>query len=154
MTPRRLEFTTVVPRPLAETWNFFSRPENLEKLTPPDVSFEIRSPVSDVEMYEGMIIQYRVSPFPGFKTDWVTEITRIKHHEHFIDDQRVGPFALWHHQHWFENLGDGRTKMTDILHYQAPLGPLGTLADWLFVNAQVKGIFTAREEAIRQLFPG
>jgi ligand-binding SRPBCC domain-containing protein len=83
----------------------------------------------------------------------VTEITQIKHHKHFIDDQRVGPFALWHHQHWFEPLEDGRTKMTDILHYQVPLGPLGTLADRLFVNAQVMGIFTAREAAIRQLFP-
>ncbi|WP_020570602.1 SRPBCC family protein [Neolewinella persica] len=153
MTPRRLEFTTVVPRPIAETWDFFSRPENLEKLTPPDVSFDIRSPVAGVEMYEGMIIQYRVSPFSGFSTDWVTEITQIKHHEHFIDDQRVGPFALWHHQHRFKDLGDGRTEMTDVLHYQVPFGPLGTFVDWVFVNAQVKGIFTAREDAIRRLFP-
>lgn len=154
MTPRRLEFTSVVPRPLAETWAFFSRPENLEKLTPDDVSFEIRSPVSGVEMYEGMVIQYRVSPFPGFATDWVTEITQIKHHQHFIDDQRVGPFALWHHQHHFRAMDDNTTEMTDILHYQAPLGILGTLADKLFVHRQVKGIFTAREEAIKRLFPG
>jgi len=141
MTPRRLEFTTVVPRSLAETWSFFSRPENLEKLTPDDVKFDIRSPVEGVEMYEGMVIQYRVSPFPGFSTDWVTEITQIKHHEHFIDDQRVGPFALWH------------TEMTDILHYQAPLGFLGTIADVLFVKRQVEGIFVAREDAITRLFP-
>lgn len=153
MTPRRLEFTTVVPRPLAETWSFFSRPENLEKLTPDDVKFDIRSPVEGVEMYEGMVIQYRVSPFPGFSTDWVTEITQIKHHEHFIDDQRVGPFALWHHQHFFRELPNGHTEMTDILHYQAPLGFLGTIADVLFVKRQVEGIFTAREDAIRRLFP-
>ena len=153
MSPRRLEFTTTVPRPLAECWNFFSRPENLEKLTPEDVKFEIKSPVTGVEMYEGMIIQYRVSPFPGFSTDWVTEITQIKHHSHFIDDQRVGPFALWHHQHWFRALDDERTEMRDILHYQAPLNVLGSIADRLFVQRQVRGIFTAREAAIRRLFP-
>ena len=153
MTPRRLSYTTTVPRPLTETWNFFSRPENLEKLTPPDVKFEISSPVAGVEMYEGMVIQYRVTPFPGFSTDWVTEITQIKHHQHFIDDQRVGPFALWHHQHHFRALDDRTTEMTDILHYQAPLGILGTIADRLFVHQQVKQIFSAREVAIARLFP-
>jgi ligand-binding SRPBCC domain-containing protein len=154
MTPRRLEFTTTVPRSLAETWDFFSRPENLEKLTPPEVKFDIRSPVAGVEMYEGMIIQYRVTPFPGFTTDWVTEITQIKHHEHFIDDQRVGPFALWHHQHFFRAIDEHTTEMTDILHYQAPLRFLGTIADKFFVHRQVRGIFTAREEAIGRMFPG
>ena len=153
MTPRRLEFTSIVPRSLPETWDFFSRPENLEKLTPDDVSFNILSPVQGVEMYEGMVIQYRVSPFPGFSTDWITEITQIKHHQHFIDDQRVGPFALWHHQHHFRELDADRTEMKDILHYQAPLGILGTIADKLFVHRQVKQIFTAREEAIKRLFP-
>ncbi|MEL7159263.1 MAG: SRPBCC family protein, partial [Bacteroidota bacterium] len=115
--------------------------------------FGIKTPVQGVEMYEGMAIQYRVSPFPGVGMDWVTEITKIVHHEYFVDDQRVGPFALWHHQHHFKALDDSRTEMTDILHYQAPLGPLGTLADWLFVHRQVRGIFTAREEAIERLFP-
>ncbi|WP_116125483.1 SRPBCC family protein [Lewinella sp. IMCC34183] len=152
MTPRRLEYTTVVPRPLPEVWDFFSRPENLEKLTPPDVRFDIRSPVSGVEMYAGMIVQYRVTPFPGFTTDWVTEITHISPHTYFIDDQRVGPFALWHHQHHFRALSDQRTEMHDILHYQAPLGPLGSIAHRLFVKRQVEGIFLAREEAIARIF--
>lgn len=154
MRPKRLEFTSIVPRSLADTWDFFSRPENLEKLTPKEVSFNILSPVQGVKMYEGMIIQYRVSPFPGLTTDWVTEITQIEHHQHFIDDQRVGPFALWHHQHFFKALGPDRTEMRDILHYAAPLGPLGSIADFLFVNRQVRGIFEAREAAIQRLFPG
>lgn len=153
MTPRRLEFTAIVPRSLSETWAFFSRPENLEKLTPEDVSFKIKTPVQGVEMYPGMAIQYRVSPFPGVGMDWVTEITQIQQHKYFVDDQRVGPFALWHHQHHFRALSDEKTEMKDILHYQAPFGPLGTLADWLFVRKQVEGIFTAREEAIQRLFP-
>ncbi|MEL6355371.1 MAG: SRPBCC family protein [Bacteroidota bacterium] len=152
MTPRRLEFITVIPRSLAETWNFFSRPENLEKLTPKEVSFEFLTPLAGVEMYPGLAIQYRVSPFPGFKTDWITEITHIKHHEYFVDDQRVGPFALWHHQHHFRALNEQETEVKDIVHYQAPLGILGTIADWLFVYRQVQKIFTYREEAIREYF--
>ncbi len=153
MTPRRLEYTAIVPRSLEETWAFFSRPENLEALTPEDVKFNILSPVAGVEMYEGMVIQYQVTPFPGFTTDWISEITQIKHHAHFIDDQRVGPFALWHHQHFFRQLDNGYTEMKDVLHYQAPLGFLGTIADWLFVRRQVEGIFTAREAAIKRIFP-
>lgn len=152
MTPRRLEFRTTVPLSLSDTWDFFSRPENLEKLTPPEVNFELRSPVRGVEMYEGMIIQYRVRPFPGFSTDWITEITKIELHRHFIDDQRVGPFALWHHQHHFRMVDQHVTEMKDVLHYQAPLGFLGTIADKVFVHRQVLGIFEARERAIRELF--
>ena len=152
MTPRRLEFHTTVPLSLSDTWDFFSRPENLEKLTPPEVNFELRSPVRGVEMYEGMIIQYRVRPFPGFSTDWITEITKIELHRHFIDDQRVGPFALWHHQHHFRMVDQHVTEMKDVLHYQAPLGFLGTIADKVFVHRQVLGIFEARERAIRELF--
>lgn len=152
MAPQRLEFVTRVPAPLAETWAFFSRPENLEKLVPPDVRFDIKSPVSGVEMYEGMVIQYRVTPFPGFSTDWLTEITKIDHHRYFVDDQRVGPFALWHHQHHFRSINEQETEMRDVLHYRAPLGLLGTIADRIFVRRQVEGIFTAREEAIDRLF--
>jgi ligand-binding SRPBCC domain-containing protein len=151
MRPRRKEWTTVIARPLAEVWDFFSRPENLDKLTPGSVSFEILSPVAGVEMYPGMIIQYRISPFLGIKMDWVTEITQIRDQEFFIDDQRVGPYALWHHQHHFRTV-EGGTEMQDVLHYQVPFGPIGSLADWLFVGRQVEEIFRFREEAIRQFF--
>lgn len=152
MTPRRLEFKLIIPRSLDETWDFFSRPENLEELTPKDVKFEFLTPLKGVEMYPGIAIQYRVTPFPGFTTDWITEITQIKDKTYFVDDQRVGPFALWHHQHWFKSLGPQETEMTDILHYQAPLGILGTIADKLFVHRQVKEIFRFREEAVRAYF--
>ncbi|MEM9837470.1 MAG: SRPBCC family protein [Bacteroidota bacterium] len=152
MIPRRLEFTTTVPRSLEATWDFFSRPENLEKLTPKDVSFEFLTPLKGVVMYPGIAIQYRVSPFPGFTTDWITEITQIKEYEYFIDDQRVGPFALWHHQHHFRAIDDQTTEMKDILHYQAPLGILGTIADKIFVHRQVQQIFSYREEAMRAYF--
>lgn len=151
MRPRRKEWITTIPRPLAEVWDFFSRPENLNELTPAEVSFEILSPVTGVEMYPGMIIQYRVSPFLGIKLDWVTEITQIRDQEFFIDDQRTGPYALWHHQHHFREV-DGGTEMKDILHYQVPFGPIGSIANWLFVERQVDQIFYFREKAIREYF--
>lgn len=151
MRPLRKEWKTTLPRPLVEVWDFFSRPENLNKLTPENVSFEILSPVDGVEMYPGMIVQYRISPFLGIKLDWVTEITQIQKPEFFIDDQRSGPYALWHHQHHFRAVGEA-TEMTDILHYQVPLGPIGSLANWLFVERQVDEIFRFREKAIREYF--
>ncbi len=152
MRPKRKEWESFVPRPLDEVWAFFSRPENLNELTPDSVSFEILSPVEGREMYPGMIIQYRIAPLLGIKMNWVTEITQIRDRAFFIDDQRVGPYALWHHQHHFEAREDG-TIMRDILHYQVPLGPLGTFANWLFVERQVDQIFHYREQVIAERFP-
>lgn len=151
MRPKRKSWTIFLPRPLPEVWDFFSRPENLEKMTPEHVSFNILSPIKDVEMYPGMIIQYQISPLLNIPMNWVTEITQIKHHEFFIDDQRIGPYGLWHHQHHFKTVAGG-TEMTDILHYQVPFGPLGSFANWLFVERMVDQIFDHREEAVEQLF--
>lgn len=141
-----------IPRPLAEVWEFFSRPENLNEMTPAHVSFNILSPISGQEMYPGMIIQYQISPLLNIPMNWVTEITQIRKHEFFIDDQRVGPYALWHHQHHFKAV-EGGTEMTDILHYQVPFGPIGSIANWLFVERMVEEIFKHREAAVEKLFP-
>ena len=92
----------LIPQPLDEIWHFFSRPENLNAITPQDMSFEILSDIADKEMYEGMLIRYKISPFLGLKMNWVTEITKIKEGAYFIDEQRFGPYAFWHHQHHFE----------------------------------------------------
>ncbi|PSR12868.1 MAG: hypothetical protein DA408_10800 [Bacteroidetes bacterium] len=151
MRPKRKSWTLFVPRPLPEVWDFFSRPENLNKLTPGHVAFNILSPLAGQEMYPGMIVQYQISPLLGIPMNWVTEITQIRHHEWFIDDQRVGPYALWHHQHHFKAVPGG-TEMTDILHYQVPFGPLGTLANALFVERMIDQIFSYREAAVRELF--
>jgi ligand-binding SRPBCC domain-containing protein len=151
MQPKRKSWTITIPRPLPEVWDFFSRPENLERMTPSNVSFNILSPIKGIEMYPGMIVQYQISPLLGIPMNWITEITQIRHHEFFIDDQRVGPYALWHHQHHFKEV-DGGTEMTDILHYQVPLGPLGTIANWLFVERMVDQIFVHREEAVNKMF--
>ena len=152
MKPVRKTYTLLIPRPIEEIWTFFSRPENLNELTPEEMSFHILSPIQGVEMYPGMVIQYTVRPLLGIPLNWVTEITQIREHEFFIDDQRVGPYALWHHQHHFKAV-DGGTEMTDILHYQVPFGPLGTLVNRLFVERQVDRIFAYREKAVKRLFP-
>lgn len=153
MRVKRKSWKQVIPRDLDEVWYFFSRPENLNEITPENMSFEILTDLKGVEMYEGMMIQYKISPFLGIKMDWVTEITHVKDRQYFIDEQRFGPYALWHHQHHFESVADG-TLMTDILHYKVPYGPIGTLANALFVENMVGGIFNYREKIVEKLFAG
>lgn len=140
-----------IPRPMEEVWHFFSRPENLNAITPDDMSFEIISDINNTKMYEGMIVMYKISPLLGIKMDWVTEITYIKDYQYFVDEQRFGPYALWHHEHHFEERNGG-VLMTDILHYKVPYGFIGTLADMLFVSAKVEQIFAFRTKAIEQIF--
>jgi len=140
-----------IPRPLDEVWHFFSRPENLNTLTPDDMSFEILSDIKDTQMYEGMIVLYKISPLAGIKMDWVTEITYIKDRQYFIDEQRFGPYALWHHEHHFEEQAGG-VLMTDLLHYKVPYGIIGTIADAIFVNDKIEQIFAFRKKAIEKRF--
>ena len=102
-------------------------------------------------MYPGMIITYKVSPVLGIKMDWMTEITHVKEGAYFVDEQRFGPYALWHHQHHFKEI-DGGVLMRDILNYAIPLGPLGRFANLVFVKGQIDKIFSFREKAIIELF--
>jgi len=141
-----------MPIPLEEAWNFFSSPLNLAKLTPKEMGLKATSPFSaDTKMYEGMIITYKVTPLLGIKMNWMTEITHVKEHEYFVDEQRFGPYALWHHEHHFKRIKGG-VHMTDILNYAIPYGPLGRLANTLLVKKQVEKVFTYREKAIVDLF--
>ena len=151
MQVKKKEWTQFIPRPLDEVWHFFSRPENLDAITPEDMSFEILSDIEGVKMYEGMIIRYKVSPIPGVKMNWVTEITHVRDKQYFIDEQRFGPYALWHHQHHFEEV-DGGVLMRDILHYKVPFGPIGSIADAIFVNNKVEEIFRYRVKAVERIF--
>lgn len=145
------QWETFIPRPLNEVWEFFSRPENLNDITPEDMSFQIMTDLEGQSMYQGMIIQYKVSPFPGVKMNWTTEITHVKEGSYFIDEQRFGPYALWHHQHHFYEQDNG-VLMKDLLHYKVPYGIIGTLADFILVDKRVEEIFRYREKAIRKIF--
>lgn len=103
------------------------------------------------KMFAGQIITYKVSPLPGLKTNWVTEITHVAEQQFFVDEQRFGPYSMWHHEHHFE-IRDNRVLMTDRVSYRLPFGFLGKLAHWLFVRKQLQKIFEYREEALRRMF--
>jgi ligand-binding SRPBCC domain-containing protein len=141
-----------VPAGIDEVWDFFSSPSNLSKITPPEMRFLITSPMPDV-MYAGMFITYKVSPVFGIKLNWVTEITQIREKHLFIDEQRHGPYKIWHHEHHFKEVKGG-VEMHDILYYAIPLGMLGKIAGLLFINKKVRQIFEFREKRIKEMFPG
>lgn len=143
--------TQNIDRPIEEVWDFISDPSNLKKITPEYMGFDITSEDVPSRMYEGMIISYKVSPLFGIKTTWVTEITHLKDKHYFVDEQRVGPYKLWHHQHILESVHGG-TLMTDIVSYQPPLGFLGNIANSLIIKRKLQEIFNFRTHALDKIF--
>lgn len=131
-------------------WEFLSDPYNLKVITPDHMGFNILSG-ADRAIFPGQIIQYKVSPFPGFTTKWVTEITHVKEGNYFVDEQRFGPYALWHHKHFIKEI-QGGVEMEDIIDYKIPLGILGQMAHPILVKKQLKQIFSYREEKLIELF--
>ncbi|MDO6675340.1 SRPBCC family protein [Tenacibaculum sp. 1B UA] len=139
--------------PLKQAWKFFSAPGNLQKITPSHMGFQITSEV-DKKAYAGQIITYKVGILPGIKSSWVTEITQVKEQQFFIDEQRFGPYSMWHHEHWFEGLSEGKTLMKDKISYKIPFGFLGHIAQSIFIKRQLKGIFKHRYSTLEKLFNG
>lgn len=146
----QLKRTIKLPVNIQEAWDFFSDPANLKKITPEYMGFDITSAPQD-EMYEGMIITYRVSPVFNIPMSWMTEITHIRKPHYFVDEQRHGPYSIWHHQHHFKEV-DGGTEITDIVDYKLPLGILGNIAHSLLVNKKLNEIFDHREQKLREIF--
>lgn len=139
-----------LPISLQEAWDFFSSPKNLSKITPKHMGFIITNQPSET-MFEGQIITYKVSPLLGVKINWMTEITTVKDNEYFIDEQRFGPYSLWHHRHHFYEI-DGGIKMIDEVNYKLPFGFLGSVAHRLFVRKKLKSIFEYREKVLIEMF--
>lgn len=135
---------------IEEAWEFFSNPKNLKRITPEHLGFHIINELPE-KMYAGMLISYRLSPIKPFKVTWVTEITQVNEPHHFIDNQRFGPYSMWHHQHFFEEI-EGGVLMKDIIHYVVPFGVFGRIANTLFVRSQLNGIFAFRKKVLRELF--
>ena len=131
-------------------WKFLSDPRNLPKITPPEMDFKILEG-ADRPMFAGQIIHYSVSPFKGIRTRWVTEITQVSEGDYFVDEQRFGPYAMWHHQHRILPAKEG-VCMIDEVHYKLPLGPLGSLMHHLVVFSQLKKTFRYREAQLSHLF--
>lgn len=140
-----------IPISMDEAWEFFSNPENLQKITPSKMGFKITHKSGDT-MYPGMLITYIVSPLLGIPMRWCTEITQVKEHEYFIDEQRFGPYSMWHHQHHFEEVKGG-VIARDLVNYGVPLGFIGQIANALSIRSQVKEIFEYRITAVEKLWP-
>jgi ligand-binding SRPBCC domain-containing protein len=140
-----------IPVSIETAWDFFSNPANLQAITPSNLGFQILSKHHGTKMYPGQIIEYSVKPILGIPIYWMTEITHVKDHHYFIDEQRFGPYALWHHQHHFKVI-DGGVEMTDIVHYRNPLGFLGNIANTLMVKNQLQQIFSFRIQKVEELF--
>jgi ligand-binding SRPBCC domain-containing protein len=145
--------TQTVEMSLERCWSFFSDPRNLAKITPPSLGFRVCSELPQ-EIYPGLMIRYRVSPVLGIPMTWLTEITRVERPAYFVDEQRVGPYRIWHHEHFFRALDDARTEVRDLVHYVPPLGPLGALLNALLVRPQLERIFDFRTEQLEEMARG
>ncbi|HLV93299.1 MAG TPA: SRPBCC family protein [Aequorivita sp.] len=139
-----------LPISVSEAWDFLSNPDNLKVITPDYMGFHIQSK-ADRPMYAGQIIEYIVTPILGIKTKWVTEITHVKKEEYFVDEQRFGPYSLWHHTHFIKEINGG-VQMEDIVKYKLPFGKLGQLAHPILVKPKLNEIFEFRKNKLTKLF--
>lgn len=143
--------TQKIPATIDAVWDFISNPANLKDITPSYMGFKVTSNSGSNKMYAGMIITYIVKPVFGIPMKWMTEISHVKDKEYFVDEQRMGPYKLWHHQHKITII-DGGVLMTDIVTYIPPFGIIGALANALFIKNQLKKIFEFRTKAVEEKF--
>lgn len=139
-----------LPVDLTSAWQFFADPAKLKDITPPSMGFQITS-VPEKVMYEGMIITYKISPLLNVPVNWMTEITHISKPYYFVDEQRHGPYKIWHHRHLFSEI-EGGVEMTDIVDYVLPFGILGKLSGHLFVRKKLDKIFDYRYRKLEEIF--
>jgi ligand-binding SRPBCC domain-containing protein len=138
-----------LPGPPGEVFAFFADAHNLEALTPPLLRFRVVTP-QPIAMGQGTLIRYRLR-VRRVPVSWLTQITAWDPPHRFVDEQLEGPYALWHHTHTFEPVGDGDTLMRDVVRYRIGFGPLGGLAHRLVVRRDVERIFDFRAERIPAL---
>ena len=147
----QLKSTQFIPASLETCWEYFSSPGNLKEITPPGMGFNIKTDLP-AKMYEGMMIEYKVTPLLGIPMTWITEIKAVKEGQFFIDEQRKGPYAIWHHEHHFKEV-DGGVEMTDIVSYELPFGILGKLVHPIIVKPKLTQIFKYRTKKVDEIFP-
>ncbi len=137
---------------MEKVWDFISHPQNLDRITPDDMAFRIVSDVPDV-MFSGLLVEYRVRiPVMGWQV-WVSEIKHIEPGKYFVDEQKIGPYRFWYHEHRIEAAGD-KTKIIDHVSYEVPCALLGRPAHALFIRPTLERIFRHREEKFNQLLSG
>lgn len=139
-----------LPIPREAAWEFFSTPSNLNELTPPDIGLDVIYQAGE-RLHEGQMIAYRIRVFPGARITWITEIKSVEEGKSFVDEQRFGPYKLWHHRHSFEEIPGG-VLMRDLVHYGLGFGPLGDLAHGIFVRRKLESIFTFRRKTLENRF--
>ncbi len=147
---RTLHHIQILPITIEKAWDFFSRPENLNDITPDELHFEIKSDLPE-KIYSGLIINYKVTPFAGIKVKWITEILDVNEPNFFTDIQRKGPYKLWKHTHQFKSLGE-KTQMTDIVEYELPFGWIGDLFHDSIISPKLSRIFQFRKEILENKF--
>ena len=146
----RLETLQNLPITKQKAWEFFSDPKNLKTITPDYMGFKILTGEAN-KMFAGQIIQYIVTPILKIPVKWVTEITHVKEGEYFVDEQRFGPYSLWHHKHFIKPIKNG-VEMIDIVDYKIPFGFLGQLMHPILVKPKLNEIFEYRRTALINLF--
>ena len=148
----RLRREQFIPADPTRVWEFFATPVNLNELTPASLRFRILHELPG-RMFAGQIIRYQISPLPGIWLQWVTEITEIEEGVRFIDEQRTGPYKIWRHEHRFVR-EPGGVRMVDEVSYEIGWGPLGWLAEKLWVARQLRQIFDYRARRVTEIFRG
>lgn len=151
MSTHRLQASQQVPRPIEEVFAFFSRPENLGRITPAAMGFEQLS--TDVDMRPGLEIDHRIRPLLGIPMRWRSRIESYDPPHAFADVQVRGPYCRWEHRHTFRSVPGG-TLIEDDVTYALPFGPLGSLAHRLAVRGQLLEIFRHRARTIEAIFAG
>jgi len=146
-----LETTQIIPVSTDRAWDFFSDPRNLSRITPPELDFTVLTALPE-RIYAGMIIEYRVRPLHGIPARWLTEITHVEPGKFFVDEQRIGPYKIWHHEHHFRPRGADETEIYDRVTYVLPFGPFSNLVHPILVKPQLSKIFAYREKVVGELF--
>ena len=132
-------------------WTFLATPANLNELTPPELHFQILSELPK-QMHNGLTILYSIR-IPRFgRRRWLTEIKHIREGHYFVDEQRLGPYRFWYHEHWIEPVAENRTRMIDRVSYQLPFGPLGKLAHEVWIKKMLIDIFDYRSQKLLEIF--
>jgi ligand-binding SRPBCC domain-containing protein len=151
MASHTIKAVQQIPASTEQVWDFFADHANLQRITPANLQFQVISKHHADRIYPGQIIEYTLKPFLGITVYWMTEITHVVPGKFFVDEQRKGPYTMWHHQHHFNPI-EGGTEMTDIVHYKNPFGIIGNFANSLFVKKQVDAIFDYRFKKIEEIF--
>jgi len=146
-----LKKVQLLPSDIDKAWDFFSNPANLQQITPGNLGFMVISKHHGEQLYAGQLIEYTLKPLLGITLYWMTEITHVENKKYFVDEQRFGPYSLWHHQHHFKKI-DGGVEMTDIVHYKIPFWLFGDIANSLLVKEQLNEIFDYRFKKIQEIF--